>query len=110
MDQSVKNAMMEFLEPGSSIETSRLLDEFAILCNETKRASFSITRNVKTKKWRINLTRLHKSFINDSIRKAVIEAGEFVFKHRVKEDDQFTLTYNANYGSISIEEIEKLKK
>ena len=95
MDQSVKNAMMEFIDPGSSISTERLIDEFAIICNETKRACFSITRNVKTKKWRINLTAMHKSFVHDDLRKAVIEAGEFVFKHRAKEDDQFILNYRS---------------
>lgn len=86
MDHATKKAMMEFIEPGSSIPLESLINHFAELCNETFGACFYITRNVKTKKWRVQLTAVGKSFIDDSLRKCIIDAGEFVFSKRYKAD------------------------
>jgi len=76
MDQETKNAAINY----------PLLESFATLCNETKRASFHITKNVKTKKWRVHLSGIHKSFIGDDLPKLLMEAGQFVFDNRQKED------------------------
>ena len=91
MDQNTKNAMMEFVEPGSSISLEQMLEAFAIMANETKRGSFHITKNVKTKKWRVHLSGVGKTFVDTSLRKCLNEAGQFLFDNRVKTEYEFVL-------------------
>lgn len=91
MNTEVKNAMLEFLEPGSSIPLEKLLDAFAKMAIGTKRGCFYITKNVRTQKWRIQLTGIKKSFIGDDLRKLVIEAGEYVFTHTVQKEGEKVL-------------------
>lgn len=91
MNQETKNAMLEFIEPGSSIPLEKLIEEFAIMCNETKRGSFHITRNVRTRKWRVHLSCVRKSFVGTSLRKCITDAGQFVFENRTKTETEFML-------------------
>lgn len=56
------------------------LEYFANLCNETKRANFTITRNVKTRMWRVRVNRQH--FIDVSLTVAIHKASKYVFAKR----------------------------
>jgi len=71
-------AAMEFIKPGSSVPFEIKMDIFAKICNDTKRASFYITKNVRTRKWRIHLSGIHKDFIGTDLVALLDEAGQYV--------------------------------
>lgn len=86
MNQETKNAMMELVDPGSSIPLENIIEAFAVMCNETKRGSFHITKNVRTLKWRVHLSGVGKTFVDLSLRKCLNDAGQFIFENRVKTE------------------------
>lgn len=69
------------------------LDSFAELANRTKRCSFTITRNVKTRKWRVTL-QSRKHFVNKSLIDALNEASAFIVQNRVVNiQSEFEINY-----------------
>lgn len=88
-------AAMEFCEPGSTLTMEQFLEAFASLATGTKKGSFYITKNVRTKKWRIQLTAVRKSFIGDDLRKILTQAVEYILTHtEQRESDKFLVEPN----------------
>ena len=88
-----KEAMMEFVKPGSGVPLETMLEAFGKACNETKRASFTITRNVRTSKWKVSFSNMRNPtvFESDSLREAIWNAGEWLTNNRVKNNASWVL-------------------
>jgi hypothetical protein len=88
-----KEAMMEYVKPGSGVPLETMLEAFGKACNGTNRASFTITRNVRTGKWKVSFSTMRNPtvFENASLREAIWGAGEWLINNRVKNNESWVL-------------------
>ena len=61
------------------------LHEFAVICEETSGATFTLTRN-KSRVWKIYLVNKGTSFEHDELKEVVSIAKQWILKNRKEKD------------------------
>lgn len=69
------------------------LHDFARLCNETNGGSFSLTKNVRSRKWKLHFINKGTSFENEDIQELIKEASLWIVEERmpIENEVKFTL-------------------
>jgi len=90
--ETMRSMIPELSKSHREMNASELLELLGSMSIETKRSSFSVTRNQRTGLWRVNFSGIYgRSVLNKDLKECLYEAVELVLNNREPRDGMYYL-------------------